>query len=72
MIQFVVKRVGTIYESALIVDGKFQRSGSDTSVTSLVSRFLSPVLGMSHKDGTEIALDITINVPKEPETANVV
>ncbi len=46
-LQFAVKRVDSQFEGALMIDGKFQRSGSAASVEILFDKFVEPILNAS-------------------------
>ena len=59
-IQFATRKCDGGFEAALIVDGKFQRSGSSRSVMDLFSKLCGPLLAVEQNDGAEIAVNITI------------
>lgn len=64
-IQFATKKVDGVYEVALIVDGKFQRSGSGKDVLQLLSRLAGPVLATKQEDGSEVVVTIAISTAAE-------
>jgi len=59
-IQFATMRVDGGYEAALIVDGKFKRSGTSKSVTDLFVKLVGPILAVNQEDGTEIAVNVAL------------
>lgn len=59
-IQFVTKRVDGVYEVAVIVDGKFKRSGSGPDVLALLQRLCGPIIAPLNHDGTEVSVVLTV------------
>jgi hypothetical protein len=62
-IQFATTRVDGGYDAALIVDGKFRRSGTSKSVTDLFVKLVGPILSAYQEDGTEIIITVGIETP---------
>lgn len=66
-IQFVTKKVDGVYEVAVIVDGKFKRSGSGKDVMSLLTKLCGPIVATLDAEGTVV--DVNIAVLTEAEFA---
>ena len=66
-IQFATKKVDSGYEAALIIDGKFKRSGAAPSVSDLFVKLCGPILAVDQRDGAEVAVNVTIMTAEEVE-----
>lgn len=66
-IQFATKKVDSGYEAALIIDGKFKRSGAAASVTDLFVKLCGPILAMDQRDGAEVAVNVAILTADESD-----
>lgn len=63
-IQFVAKRVENNYEGALVVDGKFQRSGIGKNVDSLFERFVKPLITAVGDRATDVVFTAELDIEK--------
>lgn len=65
----VIRKNEGVYEGALVLDGKFNRSVTGTSADEVVGKLAGPLLRMKQDDGAEIGVDITIVTRVEAERA---
>lgn len=66
-IQFATKKVMGAYEVAVIVDGKFKRSGAGQDVLVLLTKLVGPIIASVDGEGTEIAVNIAALTAAEVE-----
>lgn len=64
-VQVALKKNGAEWNSALLVDGRFDGIGRDVLISSLVEAALDPIFALEFASGTRV----TVNVIVEPPTA---
>lgn len=64
-IQFAAKKVGDVFEVALIVDGKFQRATTGKTIMGTFDKLVGPVLTSATDNGSEVAITIAIIPPEK-------
>lgn len=64
-LQFVTKKVGPAYEAALVVNGRFARTGSASSLKDLLLKLAGADLEAQQEEGAEITVSITITGAEE-------
>lgn len=63
--QFATRKIGGVYEAALIVDGKFNRTGRGESLLDLFNQLCGPALTAEQQDGAEITVAVNVSTAED-------
>jgi hypothetical protein len=61
------KKVGSGWEGALVVEGKFLRAFASNSLSDLVNRGIVALSEHTLPDGTDVVFDVICETPEEAE-----
>ena len=63
------KRIGNVWEGALVAEGKFQRALVGEKLEDAVLRGLVGLLALDLPEGTDVVFDIVTETPEEADRA---